>query len=70
MEKWLTYSDAKKRIGCGKTTFFELIKVGLLKPHKVGNAHLVSLSSVENYLAERPKRRSYIELSYAKKGVQ
>jgi len=64
LQKWLTYKGARSRVGCGKTKFFELVKVGILRAEKVGMTYIVETASVEDYLDAKPSRNSYLEVLY------
>ena len=68
---WMKYEQAKQMLGCSKTKFFELIKAGLLKTSKVGSFYLVEVESLERYIADKPKRRTYLDILAEKdKGVK
>ena len=64
---WLTYKESWVTIGCCKTKLFELLKVGILKTQIVGSTHLVERASIEKYLANKPRRREYLEVLIERK---
>jgi len=68
---WVKYEQAKQMLGCSKTKFFELIKVGVLNTRKVGGFFVVEVAGIEKYLADKPKRRTYLDtLDEINKGVR
>ncbi|MBL6458822.1 helix-turn-helix domain-containing protein [Belnapia sp. T6] len=58
--KRLAYSvdDAAKRIGCGRTTVFGLIRTGRLAAVKLGGRTLVTESALSTLLASLPPAES------------
>lgn len=48
-----TVNEAVKACGLGRTTIYELIKAGELKPAKVGTRTLILRSDLENLLESR-----------------
>ena len=69
MDKLLTYEMAQQKLNCCRTKLFELMKANVLERKQIGSRNFVTMHSVEMYIQNKPKRNSYIELSYSKKAV-
>jgi excisionase family DNA binding protein len=54
---WISYSEAQKYVGLGRTKLWELISSGDIEAAKVGRAVLISRRSLEDYM----KRNSYVQ---------
>ena len=48
-----TIPDACRRLGVGKTVFFELMKAGRIKGFKVGKRTLIPESELQRFVAEQ-----------------
>jgi excisionase family DNA binding protein len=54
---WLTYSEAQRFSGLGRTKLWELISSGEVEAAKVGRAVRISRRSLDEYM----RRNSYVE---------
>lgn len=52
--EWLSVSTALTRYGCGKTSFYSLLRSGAIEARKLGVKTLVRRSSADNYFATLP----------------
>jgi len=53
--KWLTYEEAQRLVGLGRTSLWRLVKSGEVKSAQVGRAVRISRESLEGYM-ERAAR--------------
>lgn len=53
---WLSYTDAQKYAGLGRTKLWELLSSGEVEGAKVGRAVRISRHSLEEYM----RRHSYV----------
>jgi excisionase family DNA binding protein len=54
---WISYSDAQRYAGLGRTKLFELVSAGDVEAAKIGRAVRISRESLEEYM----KRNSYVQ---------
>jgi excisionase family DNA binding protein len=54
---WISYSEAQRYVGLGRTKLFELVSGGDVEAAKIGRAVRISKRSLEDYM----KRNSYIQ---------
>jgi excisionase family DNA binding protein len=54
---WISYSEAQRYAGLGRTKLFELVSAGDVEAAKVGRAVRISRRSLEDYM----KRNSYVQ---------
>ena len=54
---WISYSEAQKYAGLGRTKLWQLISSGEVEAAKVGRAVRISRTSLEEYM----QRHSYVE---------
>ena len=54
---WISYSEAQKYAGLGRTKLWQLISTGEVEAAKVGRAVRISRTSLEEYM----QRHSYVE---------
>ena len=55
---WVTYEEAQRLVGLGRTTLWRLVSVGEIKAARVGRAVRLNRRSLEEYLerhATQPK---------------
>lgn len=50
---WLTYPEAQKLTGLGRTTLWTLVSSGEIKAARVGRAVRISRRSLEEYMESR-----------------
>jgi len=50
---WLTYSEAQKLTGLGRTTLWTLVTSGEIKAARVGRAVRISRRSLEDFMQSR-----------------
>lgn len=53
---WISYSDAQKYAGLGRTKLWELVSSGDVEAAKIGRAVRISRRSLDEYM----KRNSYV----------
>jgi excisionase family DNA binding protein len=53
---WLTYTEAQRFSGLGRTKLWELISIGSVEAAKIGRAVRISRQSLNDYM----KRNSYV----------
>jgi len=58
---WISYSEAQKYTGLGRTKIWELVSAGEVEAAKVGRAVRISRESLEEYM----KRHPYVEAQAA-----
>ena len=54
---WISYSEAQRYTGLGRTKLWELVSAGEVEAAKVGRAVRISRKSLEEYM----KRNSYVQ---------
>jgi excisionase family DNA binding protein len=54
---WISYSEAQRYAGLGRTKIFELVSAGEVDAAKIGRAVRISRESLEKYM----KRNSYVQ---------
>ena len=52
---WLTYEEAQRLVGLGKTTLWRLVSAGEVKAARVGRAVRINRHSLEEYLERQAK---------------
>jgi excisionase family DNA binding protein len=55
---WISYSDAQKYAGLGRTKLSDLVSTGEVEAAKIGRAVRISRRSLDNYM----KRNRYIAM--------
>jgi len=55
---WLSYPDAQRYTGIGRTKLWQLISSGEIQAARVGKAVRISRRSLEEYM----RRNSYVEI--------
>jgi excisionase family DNA binding protein len=55
-EAWISYSEAQKYAGLGRTKLWELVSAGDVEAAKIGRAVRISRRSLEDYM----RRNSYV----------
>lgn len=58
---WLTYEEAQRLVGLGRTTLWRLVSAGEIKAAHVGRAVRLNRKSLENYLERAAEDDPYIE---------
>jgi excisionase family DNA binding protein len=56
---WISYSEAQRYAGLGRTKLFELVSGGDVEAAKVGRAVRISRRSLEDFM----KRNSYVQVA-------
>ena len=56
---WISYSDAQRYAGLGRTKLFELVSGGDVEAAKIGRAVRISRRSLDDYM----KRNSYTRVA-------
>jgi excisionase family DNA binding protein len=56
-DRWISYSDAQKYSGLGRTKLWELLSSGSIKGAKVGRAVRISRRSLDEYM----RRNAYVD---------
>jgi excisionase family DNA binding protein len=56
MELLVSTRESARRLGIGKTTFFELLKNGRIKAVRLGGRTLVPPAELERFTASLPRR--------------
>jgi excisionase family DNA binding protein len=54
---WISYSDAQRYSGLGRTKLWELVSAGEVEAAKIGRAVRISRESLEAYM----RRHSYVQ---------
>ena len=54
---WISYSDAQRYSGLGRTKLWELVSAGEVEAAKIGRAVRISRRSLDEYM----KRNSYVQ---------
>ena len=57
-EAWLSYPEAQKYVGLGRTKLWEIISAGEVEAAKIGRAVRISKRGLDEYM----RRNSYAEL--------
>jgi excisionase family DNA binding protein len=52
---WVTYEEAQRLVGLGKTTLWRLVSAGEIKTARVGRAVRINRRSLEEYLERQAK---------------
>jgi excisionase family DNA binding protein len=48
--EWITYEEAQRLVGLGRTTLWRLVRAGEVKAARVGRAVRISRRSLEEYM--------------------
>jgi len=57
-EAWLSYPEAQKYVGLGRTKLWEIVSAGEVEAAKIGRAVRISKRGLDEYM----RRNSYAEL--------
>ena len=57
-KKAYTISQAVEALGLGKTSLYNQIKIGKIRPRKFGNRTLIPVSEIDKWLNELPEMRA------------
>ena len=57
-EAWLSYPEAQKYVGLGRTKLWEIVSAGEVEAAKIGRAVRISKRGLDEYM----RRNSYVEL--------
>ena len=57
MAAWISYSEARRFSGLGRTKLWELISAGDVEAEKIGRAVRISQRSLDDYM----RRNNYVE---------
>jgi len=57
VDRWISYSDAQKYSGLGRTKLWELLSSGSIQGAKVGRAVRISQRSLDEYM----RQNSYVD---------
>ena len=57
-EAWLSYPEAQKYVGLGRTKLWEIVSAGEVEAAKIGRAVRISKRGLDEYM----RRNSYMEL--------
>ena len=58
-ESWISYSEAKKYTGLGRTKLWEIVSSGDVEAAKIGRAVRISRRSLNEYM----RRNRYVEVA-------
>jgi excisionase family DNA binding protein len=60
VKEWLTYPEAQRYAGLGRTKLWELVSSGEIRAARVGRAVRISRRSLDEYM----ERSSYVEATH------
>jgi excisionase family DNA binding protein len=56
-EAWISYSEAQRYVGLGRTKLWELVSAGEVEAAKIGRAVRINRRSLDEYM----RRNSYVQ---------